>query len=49
MLPPKPLSLFAPHQAIMSFNFNYNINFEPYSDAYRKDKPDELGPKLGTI
>lgn len=34
MLPPKPFSLFAPHAAIMGFDFNYNSDFGPFGDAY---------------
>lgn len=34
MLPPKPFSIFAPHSAIMGFDFNYDSNFGPYGDAY---------------
>ncbi len=34
MAPPKPFALFAPHAAIMGFDFNYNSDFGPYGDAY---------------
>jgi glucose/arabinose dehydrogenase len=34
MLPPKPFALFAPHSAIMGFDFDFNGNFGPNGDAY---------------
>lgn len=34
MVPPKPFALFAPHAAIMGFDFNYYSDFGPYGDAY---------------
>lgn len=34
MEPPKPLAIFAPHSAIMGFDFNYNPSFAPIGDVF---------------
>lgn len=34
MVPPKPIATFAPHSAVMGFDFNYNQRFGPLGDAY---------------
>jgi glucose/arabinose dehydrogenase len=34
MQPPKPFAVFAPHAAIMGFDFNYTSTFKHYGDVY---------------
>lgn len=34
MEPPKPLAIFAPHSAIMGFDFNYNPSFAPVGNVF---------------
>ncbi|ACV60061.1 NHL repeat containing protein (plasmid) [Alicyclobacillus acidocaldarius subsp. acidocaldarius DSM 446] len=34
MLPPHPIAIFAPHSAIMGFDFNYDPNFGPVGEVF---------------
>lgn len=34
IVPPKPLAVIEPHSGVRGFDFNYDINFGPYGDAY---------------
>jgi glucose/arabinose dehydrogenase len=34
MMPPQPVANFAPHSAIMGFDFNYNSTFGPIGEVY---------------
>jgi glucose/arabinose dehydrogenase len=34
MIPPKPFAAFAPHSAIMGFDFNYGASFPGYGNVY---------------
>lgn len=50
MMPPRPLSLFTPHAAIMGFDFNYTSKFEHFGDVYiaefGSEAPRTTGGKL---
>lgn len=34
MIPPSPVATFEPHSTVRGFDFNYDVNFGPYGDAY---------------
>lgn len=48
-VPPMPFVLFPPNSTIRGFDFNYNLNFGPYGDAYIAEYGSTFHQKLGEI
>lgn len=48
-VPPQPYAVFAPHSAIMGFDFNYNSEFGPYGDAFIAEFGSEAPETTGGV
>lgn len=48
-IPPKPYAVFAPHSAIMGFDFNYNRDFGTYGDVYIAEFGSEAPETTGGV